>query len=60
MLFIGRVVRLRRENHPLRFFTSSVDAKRARGRPFRAIGDTFSGVASTMLLESDSRGRAGD
>ena len=49
IIFIGRVTRMRRNEHLPRSLTASIDSKRIR--PLRMIGEDFGGDASAIMPE---------
>ena len=60
MLLIEIIVRLKRNKHPSRLLTVSMNGNSRRGRPFRTIRHTFADNMKTITPEADNRGIVGD
>ena len=60
LLFLGRVAILQRSAHPPQLLMTAAVVKRHRGRPFRAIKDSFADYLKLMMNILDKRGSTRD
>ena len=60
ILFIGRIVRLKKDICPPILLTASVNGKRRQGCRFRIIHVSFVENTTTIMPEVDARGRVRD